>query len=91
MVKEHRLPIAALAIGLVLIFLPFTALAHVGSPNVFFEGMAGSYPVRVTIRPPGVIPGLAEISVRVQAGKADRVTALPVHWNAGRKGAPPPD
>ena len=71
--------------------VPFTVLAHVGSPNVFFEGMAGSYPVRVTIRPPGVIPGLAEISVRVQAGKADRVTALPVHWNAGRKGAPPPD
>ena len=72
-------------------FVPFAALAHVGSPNVFFEGMAGSYPVRVTVRPPGVIPGLAEISVRVQAGKADRVTALPVHWNAGRKGAPPPD
>lgn len=74
-----------------LIFLAHTASAHIGSPNVIFEGLAGPYPVRVTIRPPGVIPGLAEISIRVQAGHASRVTALPVHWNAGKQGAPPPD
>lgn len=67
------------------------ALAHVGSPNVFFEGTAGSYPVHVVIRPPEVIPGLAEISVRVEASGVERVTALPIKWNAGRKGAPPPD
>ncbi|HJO05486.1 MAG TPA: hypothetical protein QGG47_16080 [Acidobacteriota bacterium] len=41
--------------------------AHVGSPNIFFEGMAGPYPVRVIIRPPGVVPGLAEIAIRLQA------------------------
>ncbi len=71
--------------------LSFTAVAHVGSPNVFFEGKAGSYPVHVVIRPPEVIPGLAEIAVRVEAGGVERVTALPIKWNAGRKGAPPPD
>ena len=65
--------------------------AHVGSPNVFFEGKAGPYPVHVVIRPPEVIPGLAEISVRVEAAGVERVTALPIKWNAGRKGAPPPD
>jgi hypothetical protein len=27
--------------------------AHVGSPNVFYEGNAGPYPVRVVVRPPG--------------------------------------
>ena len=71
--------------------LPSGALAHVGSPNVFFEGKAGSYPVHVVIRPAEVIPGLAEISVRVDAPGIKRVTALPIKWNAGRKGAPPPD
>jgi len=69
----------------------FAAQAHVGSPNVFFEGKAGAYPVHVVIQPPEVIPGLAEISVRIEADGVERVTALPIKWNAGRKGAPPPD
>jgi len=64
---------------------------HIGSPNVCFEGKAGPFPVRVSIRPPGVVPGLAEINVRVLSGNARRVTALPVYWDAGREGAPPPD
>ena len=34
-----------------------TARGHVGSPNVFFEGQAGQYPVHVVIRPAEVIPG----------------------------------
>jgi hypothetical protein len=71
--------------------LPGTARGHVGSPNVFFEGQAGQYPVHVVIRPAEVIPGLAEISVRVEAAGVEQVTALPIKWNAGRRGAPPPD
>lgn len=71
--------------------LPCAASGHVGSPNVFFEGLAGQYPVHVVIRPAEVIPGLAEISVRVEATGVERVTALPIKWNAGRHGAPPPD
>ncbi|HEV3052904.1 MAG TPA: hypothetical protein VGX50_21535, partial [Longimicrobium sp.] len=65
--------------------------AHVGSPNVFFEGNAGPYPVRVVVRPPGVIPGLAEISVRVPQGEVRRVTVQPVRWDLGTKGAPRAD
>lgn len=65
--------------------------AHVGSPNVFFDGEAGPYPVRVIVRPPEVIPGLAEITVRVKEGTADRVTVQPIQWRAGLEGAPPPD
>ena len=72
-------------------FLAADARAHVGSPNVFFEGRAGAYPVHVVIQPAEVIPGLAQISVRVDAGGVERVTALPIKWNAGRQGAPPPD
>ena len=38
--------------------------AHVGSPDVFFEGSAGPYRLFVTVRMPQVIPGVAEIEVR---------------------------
>jgi hypothetical protein len=65
--------------------------AHIGSPNVFFDGQAGEYPVHVIIRPPNVVPGVAEIVVRVEGEGVQHVTALPVFWDAGRKGAPPPD
>jgi hypothetical protein len=77
---------------LFVLFLAATAQAHVGSPNVFFDGTAGPYPVRVIIRPPEVIPGVAEVTVRLRdAGNADSVTVQPIQWKAGPKGAPPPD
>ncbi|MFL6236159.1 MAG: hypothetical protein ACJ76N_23710 [Thermoanaerobaculia bacterium] len=68
------------------------ARGHVGSPNVFFDGDAGPYPVRVIVRPPAVIPGLAEVTVRLRDGRrVDGVTVQPVQYRAGFKGAPPPD
>ncbi len=68
------------------------ARAHVGSPNVFYDGDAGPYPVRVIIRPPVVIPGLAEITVRLRdGGKADQVTIQPLQYKSGLRGAPAPD
>jgi hypothetical protein len=80
---------AAIAVSLALFAMP--AWAHVGSPNVFFSGQAGPYRVNVVIQPAEVIPGLAEISVRVENGVVQQVSALPIKWNAGRRGAPPPD
>ena len=67
---------------------------HVGSKNVFFAGDAGPYPVSVVVRPPDVVPGLAEISVRIPGGEGEveRVTVRPVRWDAAPEGgAPPPD
>jgi hypothetical protein len=75
----------------VLALLPAVSRAHVGSPNVFFDGTAGPYPVRVIVRPPEVIPGVAEVTVRIKEGSAERVTVQPVQWKAGAKGAPPAD
>src|SRR5438128_12410899 len=78
-----------------LVFLVFARClaveAHIGSPNVFFDGKAGEYLVRAVIRPPQVVPGLAEITVLVPGEPVQRVTVFPVFWNAGRDGAPPPD
>ncbi|HWY78678.1 MAG TPA: hypothetical protein VN281_23900 [Verrucomicrobiae bacterium] len=86
--EAHLLRLAVLAFVLL---WPMTAQAHLGSPNVFFEGPAGPYPVRVTIFPPAVVPGLAQIHVRVHGGHPETVTVLPVRSDAGTKGAPPPD
>lgn len=71
--------------------LPIVAVAHIGSPNIILEGRCGAHPVRVVIRPPPVIPGIAEISIKVEGPGIRRVTALPVFWQTGKKGAPPPD
>jgi hypothetical protein len=80
--------LAALAL---LLLAATPAGAHVGSPNVFYDGSAGPYPVRVIIRPPVVIPGLAEITVKLGVAKAAEVSVQPIQWQAGTKGAPPPD
>ncbi len=65
--------------------------AHVGSPDAYFEGKAGPYPVRVIIRSPAVIPARAEIVVRVTGTGVQHVTATARSWGADEKNAPPPD
>jgi hypothetical protein len=67
------------------------ASAHVGSPNVLFDGNAGPYPVRVIVRPPEVVPGLAEVTVRVNVSDVEHVVVRPVFWRAGVTGAPKGD
>jgi hypothetical protein len=66
--------------------------AHVGSPDTYFEGAAGPYPVRVIVRSPGVVPGLAQITVRLLSPQgARRVLVLPVYWDPRTAAPPPPD
>jgi hypothetical protein len=80
--------------ALILVTLAALSMAHVGSPDTFFTGQAGPYPVRVSVRLPGVIPGLAQITVRVPpeiAVTAPRVMVQAIQWNVGPEGAPPPD
>ena len=38
--------------------------AHVGSPDVYYEGDAGPYHLFVTVRLPQVVPGISQIEVR---------------------------
>src|SRR5687768_16128633 len=64
--------------------------AHVGSPDVWYDGAAGPYRIRVLIRPPQVVPGLADIVIRVR-GDATQVTVTPAHSDTGDEGQPPPD
>lgn len=54
------------------------ALAHVGSPDVYAQGDAGPYKLFVVIRPPLVIPGVAEIEVRSSTPGVSRITIAPM-------------
>jgi hypothetical protein len=70
---------------------PTVSDAHVGSPDVIFDGKAGPYDVRVIVRVPAVVPGLADVVVRVLRGDESRVLIRPVFWRAGVAGAPTAD
>lgn len=64
---------------------------HIGDNNTHYRGPAGPYTVQVVVRHPGVVPGLADISVRVEGAPVDRVAVQPVRWDVGIEGAPRPD
>jgi hypothetical protein len=61
-------------LAVVAALMPLMAGAHIGSPNVFFEGKAGAYEVRVAVRPPAVLPGSAQVDVRVENAAVTNVT-----------------
>ena len=65
------------------------ALAHVGSPNVYFEGDAGSYHLLVTVDPPPMVPGIAQVQVRVTSGSVAVINIAPVYVNGKDQGLPP--
>ena len=76
----------------VLLLAAASAFAHVGSPDVFYEGQAGLYHLLVTIRAPSVIPGVAEIEVRSAANDVEVVHIVPTPLTGpGAKFAPVPD
>lgn len=67
-------------------------MAHVGSPDTFFSGSAGPYNIRVSVRLPGVIPGRAQVTVRIPESNdagAYRIGIRAGQWNVGFNGAPP--
>jgi hypothetical protein len=64
--------------------------AHIGSPDVWYEGEAGPYHVVVYVRLPGVIPGIADINVQVAGDQPEQVTAM-VNLFSANAGTPPPD
>lgn len=79
------------AMAVFISFFALSAEAHVGSPDVFYDGMVGPYSTRVTIRMPNVVPGRAEISVRVLTSDPVQVSFLPVYSWTPITNTPPPD
>ncbi|HEY3744247.1 MAG TPA: hypothetical protein VGL53_30600, partial [Bryobacteraceae bacterium] len=72
--------------------LVLPAAAHIGSPDIFFESSAGPYPLFVTIRPPSVIPGVAEVEIRSTSKDVSAIRATPAPLiGEGAKYAPKPE
>jgi hypothetical protein len=87
---SRHLWLFALTVALASLAAP--ASAHVGSPDVYFEGTAGPYRLLVAIRTPPVVPGVAGIEVRVLDGDAREVHVVPLRLTGpGADFAPVPD
>ncbi len=66
--------------------------AHVGSPDVYFEGNAGPYRLLVAVRTPPVVPGVAEVEVRVLDAAPRQVRVVPLRLSGpGAEFAPVAD
>lgn len=80
-----------LVLTLWMVFAPVCA-AHVGSPDVYFQGDAGPYHLVVMIRTPQVIPGVAEIEIRSETPGVHIVKIVPLYIaGEGSKYPPLPD
>lgn len=77
--------------AVVLAMVVATTSAHVGDTNTHYRGSAGPYAVQVVVRHPGVVPGLADIAIRVEGDGVREVTVRPVPADMGLDGAPRPD
>jgi hypothetical protein len=74
------------------LLLPLAGTAHVNSPDVFYDGYAGPYHLLVTLRPPSVVPGVAQVQIRSVSNDVNEINILPLRMiGVGAKMAPLPD
>src|ERR1051325_8696640 len=74
------------------LLLPVASTAHVNSPDVYYDGYAGPYHLLVTLRPPAVVPGVAQVLVRSVGSDVQEIKILPLRMiGVGAKMAPLPD
>jgi hypothetical protein len=73
------------------LFCFVTAQAHIGSPDIFFNGLVGLWPASITIRMPGVVPGRAQILVQVQSKEPLTISFVPLAAGIAVSNAPPPE
>jgi hypothetical protein len=79
--------------GLLLAALPAARVsAHIGSPTVFLDGMAGPYRLLITVKPPYAIPGIAEVEVLATGDDVSELRIVPLPLTGpGAQFAPVPD
>lgn len=64
--------------------------AHLGSPDVWFDGNAGPYHVLVQVVPPSVVPGVARVIAHVDGNDVQHVSVQANRYDA-IAAAPPPE
>jgi hypothetical protein len=55
------------------------AWAHVGNPDVYFQGVAGPYHLIVTVRTPQMIPGIADVEILSATPGISKITVVPTY------------
>jgi hypothetical protein len=78
-----------LALTVFLLVAAQALVAHVGSPDVYYEGDAGPYHLFVTVRMPQVIPGVAEIQVRCESDGVRTIQVVPLRLTGPGSNLPP--
>ncbi len=68
----------ALALLAVLLLIAPT-WAHVGNPDVYFQGTAGLYHLIITIRTPQMIPGIADVEILSATPGVSKITVVPLY------------
>jgi hypothetical protein len=80
------------AILFVAVAIAAACYGHVGSPDVYFQGEAGPYHLVVAVMTPQMIPGVAEIQIRVSEPGVRQVKIVPLYIvGEASKYPPPPD
>ena len=75
---EHPLTRILPALLLAITMWQLPAAAHIGSPDVFVDGLAGPYRLLVTVRPPHAIPGVADVEVLTTGDDIRDVRIVPL-------------
>jgi hypothetical protein len=73
--RARELAVACIAV--LLLIAP--AWAHVGNPDVYFQGAAGPYHLIITIRTPQMIPGTAEVEILSATPGISKITVVPLY------------
>src|SRR5271154_2218030 len=69
--------LAMACIAVLLLIAP--AWAHVGNPDVYFQGAAGPYHLIITIRTPQMIPGTADVEILSATPGISKITVVPLY------------
>ena len=80
---------APLLMLMALLAIALPAHAHVGSPDVYEQGNAGPYKLFIVVRPPEVIPGVAEIEVRSETSGIGGIDITPIPLTGEASKHPP--
>ncbi len=62
-----------------LTFLSAPVWAHVGNPDVYFQGAAGPYHLIITVRTPQMIPGIADVEILSATPGISKITVVPLY------------
>jgi len=89
LIRVHPCSSVAKFVFAVLLLATAPLFAHVGSPDIFFQGDAGPYKLLITIRPPVVVPGIAEVEIRSASPDVSQFHLVPLRLGMKGQQFPP--